>query len=238
MRLLEIRRLGLVPYDEALTLQRELVDARKADRIPDTLLLLEHPHVLTLGVRASKALSPANEAGTWPNVIATADRLAALGVTVYETGRGGDVTYHGPGQVVGYPIVDLRPDRQDVHRYVRDLEEVLIRTCGDYGIAAKRIAGLTGAWVEGLPRGPEKVAAIGVRISRWITSHGFALNVNTALDYFGLIVPCGIRDRGVTSLEVLIGRPVAIADVEERLIAHFAEVFARTVARASSQVPA
>lgn len=238
MQLLEVRRLGVVPYDEGLALQRELVDARKADRIPDTLLLLEHPHVLTLGVRASKAVSASSEPGTWPNVVATADRLAALGVTVYETGRGGDVTYHGPGQIVGYPIVDLRPDRQDVHRYVRDLEEVLIRTCGGYGITAQRIAGLSGAWVEDPSRGAEKVAAIGVRISRWITSHGFALNVNTALEYFDLIVPCGIRERGVTSLEALTGRRLVLADVEDRLIAHFADVFSRSVTAARAQVTA
>ena len=169
----------MVPYDDALTLQRELVEARKADRIPDTLLLLEHPHVLTLGVRGSKPSTgePGARSGNWRHVIATPERLAALGVSVVETGRGGDVTYHGPGQIVGYPILDLRPDRQDVHRYVRDLEEVLIRTCGDFAINAHRVAGLTGAWVDHPVHGPEKVAAIGVRIARWITSHGFALNV-------------------------------------------------------------
>jgi lipoyl(octanoyl) transferase len=228
----------MVPYDEGLALQRELVEARKADRIPDTLLLLEHPHVLTLGVRASKTVSAPNDAATWPNVIATADCLAALGVTVHEAGRGGDVTYHGPGQIVGYPIVDLRPDRQDVHRYVRDLEEILIRVCGDYGVEARRIDGLSGAWVDRPPRGAEKIAAIGVRISRWVTSHGFALNVNTALDYFDLIVPCGIRDRGVTSLQALLGRAVERGDVEDRLVEHFAAVFERTVTAASSQAPA
>jgi len=236
MRALEVRRLGVVPYEEGLALQRELVEARKADRIPDTLLLLEHPHVLTLGVRASKGNPPSTSGGSWPNVIATAERLAALGVSVYETGRGGDVTYHGPGQIVGYPIVDLRPDRQDVHRYVRDLEEVLIRTCGDYAIEAHRMAGLSGAWVDRPARGPEKIAAIGVRISRWITSHGFALNVNTALEYFDLIVPCGIRDRGVTSLEALLGRRLDLADVEEHLVAHVAAVFERAPVAASSQV--
>jgi lipoyl(octanoyl) transferase len=238
MRPLEVRRLGVVPYEGGLALQRELVEARKADRIPDTLLLLEHPHVLTLGVRAGRSAGPTDPATSWPNVLATPERLAALGVTVHETGRGGDVTYHGPGQIVGYPIVDLRPDRQDVHRYVRDLEEVLIRTCGDYGIAAHRIAGLTGAWVDRPSRGSEKVAAIGVRISRWITSHGFALNVNTALEYFDLIVPCGIADHGVSSLETLLGRQLEVPGVEDRLIVHFAAVFDRAVAAASSQVPA
>ena len=235
MRALEIRRLGVVPYDEGLALQRELVEARKADRIPDTLLLLEHPHVLTLGVRASKP-GVSTPPLSWPNVLATPERLAELGVTVHETGRGGDVTYHGPGQIVGYPIVDLRPDRQDVHRYVRDLEEVLIRTCGDYAIEACRIAGLSGAWVDRPGRGSEKIAAIGVRISRWITSHGFALNVNTALEYFDLIVPCGIADRGVTSLEALLGRRLDLPDVEDRLVTHFTVVFERTAVQASSQV--
>ena len=164
-RQLEVRRLGLVGYDEALALQRELVEERRAGKVPDLLLLLEHPPVITLGVRAEIARG---------NVVATDEWLAQLGVAVHETGRGGDVTYHGPGQIVGYPILDLRPDRCDVHRYVRDLEEVMIRTCADYGVSAGRIAGLTGTWV-----GAEKIGAIGIRISRWITSHGFAFNVGT-----------------------------------------------------------
>src|SRR5262249_29348953 len=137
-------------------------------------------------------------------------------------GRGGDVPYHGPGQVVGYPIIDLKPDRADVHRYVRDLEEVLIRVAADYGIAAARVDGLTGVWV-----GREKLAAIGVRIARWVTSHGFALNVTTDLDCFDLIVPCGIADRGVTSLARLTGRPIDRAEVETRVVAHLARVFDR-----------
>ena len=139
---------------------------------------------------------------------------------MHEAGRGGDVTYHGPGQVVGYPIIDLKPDRRDVHRYVRDLEEVLIRTAADYGVGAGRVPGLTGVWV-----GDEKLAAIGVRIARWITSHGFALNVTTDLDHFGLIVPCGIPDRGVTSLTRLLGRAVDTREIENRVIEHFANVF-------------
>src|SRR5438067_6377699 len=161
---LEIRRLGVVPYGEALELQKALVEERRADHVPDLLLLLQHPPVITLGVRRSSRT----------NVVATDARLAELGVQMFETGRGGDVTYHGPGQIVGYPILDLNPDRRDVHRYVRDLEETMIRVCGDYGITAGRIDGLTGTWV-----GDRKVGAIGVRISRWITSHGFAFNVNT-----------------------------------------------------------
>ncbi|MET0215474.1 MAG: lipoyl(octanoyl) transferase LipB [Vicinamibacterales bacterium] len=212
-----VRRLGTLPYAEALALQAELVEERRAGRIPDTLLLLEHPHVLTIGVRR----------GGRSNILATADRLDALGVEVHEAGRGGDVTYHGPGQVVGYPILDLRPDRQDVHRYVRDLEEVMIRLCSRFGVSADRLPGLTGAWVLHPERGPEKVAAIGVRISRWITSHGFALNVNVDLDFFDLIVPCGIADRGVTSLHRLVGRPLNLADVEVELIGQFAAVFDR-----------
>jgi lipoyl(octanoyl) transferase len=204
-----------VPYADALALQRSLVDERRAGRIPDTLLFVEHPHVLTLGVRGDGGRS---------HILATADALASRGIEVHETGRGGDITYHGPGQIVGYPIIDLNPDRRDVHRYVRDLETVLIRTAADYGIDAGRIEGLTGVWV-----GNEKLAAIGVRIARWITSHGFALNVTTNLDHFALIVPCGIADRGVTSLSRLLGGGVDPADVEIRVIEHFANVFGMSV---------
>jgi lipoyl(octanoyl) transferase len=212
--LLEVRRLGLMAYEEALALQRELVEERRANRIPDLLLLLEHPPVITLGVRSEVSRA---------NVVATSERLAELGIAVHETGRGGDVTYHGPGQLVGYPILDLRPDRCDVHKYVRDLEEVMIRTCGDYGVSARRIAGLTGTWV-----GAEKIGAIGIRISRWITSHGFAFNVRTNLDHFKLIVPCGISDRGVTSLEKITGRSIALREVEATIVRRFAEVFERS----------
>jgi lipoyl(octanoyl) transferase len=215
MRALHVRRLGLVPYLEALDLQRVLVEERKANRIPDTLLLLQHPHVLTLGVR---------QGGGRRNILASPEHLQHLGVDVVEAGRGGDVTYHGPGQIVGYPILDLRPDRQDVHRYVRDLEEVMVRVCADFGITAHRAEGLSGAWVSTV-RGPEKVAAIGVRIARWITSHGFALNVNPDLDFFKLIVPCGIADRGVTSISQLCAQIVALSEVERRVAFHFAEVF-------------
>src|SRR5216683_7778358 len=182
MRTLEIRRLGVVPYADALALQRALVEERRVDAIDDVLLLVEHPAVLTLGVRGDGGRS---------HILVTPETLAARGVEVHETGRGGDITYHGPGQIVGYPILDLSPDRCDVHRYVRDLEEVMIRTCADYGIDAGRVAGMTGAWV-----GDEKIGAIGVRIARWVTSHGFALNVSTDLAPFGMIVPCGIRGRG------------------------------------------
>jgi lipoyl(octanoyl) transferase len=210
-RPLDVRRLGLMPYGEALELQRALVEERRAGRIPDTLLLVEHPHVLTLGVRGDGGRS---------HILVAADALAERGVEVYETGRGGDITYHGPGQLVGYPIIDLKPDRCDVHRYVRDLEDVLIRTASEYGIAAERVEGLTGVWV-----GREKLAAIGVRIARWVTSHGFALNVTPNLDYFNLIVPCGIADRGVTSLARLTGRAIDPGQVRDRIAEQFAKVF-------------
>jgi lipoyl(octanoyl) transferase len=220
MRPLEVRRLGLVGYEEALTLQRALVEQRRAEEVPDLLLLLQHPSVITLGVKGD---------GGRANVLASAERLAEIGIEVRDSGRGGDVTYHGPGQLVGYPILDLRPDRCDVHRYVRDLEEVMIRVCADYGIQAGRIKGLTGAWV-----GAQKVAAIGVRISRWITSHGFALNVNTDLEHFRLIVPCGISDRGVTSLEQAAGRSLAASEVENRVAARVADVFERQIQAAAN----
>jgi len=213
-RPLTIRRLGLISYAEGLELQRALVARRIADEIGDELILLEHPHVLTMGVKAGESRQ---------HVLATPERLAELGVELHETGRGGDVTYHGPGQIVGYPIVSLKPDRCDVHRYVRDLEEVMIRTTGEYGFEARRIKGLTGAWV-----GAEKIGAIGVRIQRWVTSHGFAFNVNTDLDFFKLIVPCGLSDRGVTSLRRLTGRDLPLGEVEDRLIAAFCDVFEHT----------
>ena len=217
MRPLEVRRLGVVRYREALAMQRQLVEERRAGRVPDLLLLLQHPPVITLGVRGDGGRS---------HIMVGEDRLAELGVEVSETGRGGDVTYHGPGQVVGYPIVDLRPDRCDVHRYVRDVEDVMIRTCADYGVRAGRITGLTGAWL-----GREKIGAIGVRISRWITSHGFAFNVNTDLEYVSLIVPCGIADRGVTSLRRALGRELSIDGVEQALGRNFGAVFEREVTR-------
>jgi lipoyl(octanoyl) transferase len=207
-----------------LAVQRALVQQRQTDQIDDVLLLVEHPHVLTLGVRGDGGRS---------HVLAAADALAARGIEVLETGRGGDITYHGPGQLVGYPILSLKPDRCDVHRYVRDLEDVLIRVAADYGIAAGRVEGLTGAWV-----GREKLAAIGVRIARWVTSHGFALNVTTDLDYFDLIVPCGIADRGVTSLARLLGRAVEKTEVEDRLVAHFCRVFDRAPYPAAAGVTA
>jgi lipoyl(octanoyl) transferase len=214
-RPLEIRRLGGVPYQEALDLQRALVEERRSGHVPDLFLLLQHPPVITVGVKGDGGRS---------HVVAAASLLAARGIEIHETGRGGDVTYHGPGQIVGYPILDLRPDRCDVHRYVRDLEEVMIRVCADYRLAAQRCDGMTGAWI-----GENKIGAIGVRLSRWITSHGFAFNVSTDLSEFNLIVPCGIPNRGVTSLERAVGREVPVAEVENALIAHFCQVFGREV---------
>jgi lipoyl(octanoyl) transferase len=211
LRTLEVQRLGLVGYADALATQQRLVDERRAGRIPDQLLLLQHPPVITLGVKTRNDRS---------HILASPETLARDGVEVVETGRGGDVTFHGPGQLVGYPILDLNPDRRDVHRYVRDLEEVLIRAAAAFGIAATRAPGLTGVWV-----GDDKLAAIGVRISRWITSHGFALNVATDLRHFNLIVPCGITDKGVTSLERLLSRPVAMDEAESAVTAAFTSVF-------------
>jgi lipoyl(octanoyl) transferase len=213
-RPIEIHRLGLVAYAEALELQTRLVEQRKAGLIPDQLLLLEHPPVITLGVKTRNSRA---------NVLVTSDVLQSRGVELFEAGRGGDVTYHGPGQLVGYPILDLRPDRCDIHRYVRDLEQVMIEAAAEFGVAAERVAGLTGAWVDG-----RKLAAIGVRISRWTTSHGFAFNVTTDLSHFAFIVPCGLADREVTSLAEL-GVAVRMRDVEPAVIRAFEAVFGRTV---------
>jgi lipoyl(octanoyl) transferase len=210
-----VRRLGRLDYDAALALQRHLVEERRASTVGDLLLLVEHPPVITLGARNRISAS---------HIVATDEQLASAGVSVHEAGRGGDVTYHGPGQLVGYPILDLKPDRCDVHAYVRDLEDVLIRAVRSFGIDGLRVPGLSGVWVGPAGR-EEKVAAIGVRISRWVTSHGFALNVATNLDHFSLIVPCGIADRGVTSIERLLGRPVSMGDAEEAVIDAMRGVF-------------
>ena len=222
-RTLEVRRLGRLPYGEALDLQKSLVEQRRAGTVGDLLLLVEHPSVLTLGVRGDGGRS---------HILATDEELAARQIGVFETGRGGDITYHGPGQIVGYPIIDLDPDRRDVHKYVRDLEEVMIRVCADYGVTAGRISGLSGTWV-----GAEKIGAIGIRISRWITSHGFAFNVSTNLDHFKLIVPCGIADRGVTSLEKLTGRSISLPEVEDAIVRRLAEVFERNPSYPATQLP-
>jgi lipoyl(octanoyl) transferase len=216
MRRLEIRRLGCVDYRDALALQRELVRARAGgELVHDVLLLVTHPHVLTLGVRGDGGRS---------HILAGPGTLAARQVAVYEAGRGGDVTYHGPGQIVGYPIIDLKPDRCDVHRYVRDLEEAIIRAMADFDIPTARVPGLTGVWTTAVPQA--KLAAIGVRIARWVTSHGFALNVAPDLSFFDLIVPCGIADKRVTSMREL-GCSAPQREVENRVIARLAEVLGR-----------
>jgi len=217
---LAVHRLGSVGYATALELQERLLAARIAQRIPDTLLLLQHTPVITLG-RGSRP----------EHVLASRELLAAGGVEVHESARGGDVTYHGPGQLVGYPIVDLNPDRRDVRRYVAGLEEVMIRIASEYGLPTGRIAGLNGAWVE-----DRKLGAVGVRIRRWVTMHGFALNVSTNLSAFDLIVPCGIPDKKVTSLERELGRPVPLDEVEAVTIRVFGEVFDR-VPHLEARVP-
>lgn len=206
-RKLLVQRLGLLDYEPALALQKQTELAVKNGTQPDTLLLLEHPHTLTIGRRGDSSA-----------ILLDEDQLKQRNVTLFETNRGGKVTYHGLGQVVGYPIISLSPHREDVHRYVRDLEEVLIRTLADFGIDAFRLEGLTGVHTS---RG--KVAAIGVHIARWITTHGFALNVNTDLSYFNLIIAC--EGEPVTSMEELLGSETELSAVEDRLIDHFAEVF-------------
>jgi len=214
IRALEVRDLGSLPYVEALVLQSDLVERRRAGEIPDQLLLLQHPSVITLGTAASRS-----------HVLADEVRRRELGVDLVEVGRGGDVTYHGPGQLVGYPVLDLKPDRQDVHRYLRDLEAMLVLTLGELGILGEALPGLTGVWVEG-----RKIAAIGVRVSSgWITSHGFALNVSNDLSYFEAIIPCGIRDVSVTSVSEELGREVDVIDVRGILPAAFAETFRRSI---------
>jgi lipoate-protein ligase B len=210
-RKLLVQRLGLIGYESALATQKETEQAVKLGTQPDTLLLLEHPHTLTIGRRGDSAA-----------VLLDPEQLKQRNVTVFETNRGGKVTYHGLGQVVGYPIINLSPDREDVHRYMRDLEEVLIRTMADFGIEAFRIDGLTGVYTA---RG--KIAAIGVHIARWVTTHGFALNVNTDLSYFNFIIAC--EGEPVTSMEQLLGSETPLSEVEDRIVARFAEVFAMRV---------
>ena len=206
-RKLLVQQLGLVDYESALAIQKKTELGVKTGIQPDTLLLLEHPHTLTIGRRGDSS-----------SILLDTEQLKARNVTLFETNRGGKVTYHGLGQVVGYPIINLSPDREDVHRYVRDLEEVLIRTMSDFGINAFRIDGLTGVHTE---RG--KVAAIGVHIARWVTTHGFALNVNTDLSYFNLIIAC--EGEPVTSMGELLGSETKLSVVEDRIAANFADVF-------------
>jgi lipoyl(octanoyl) transferase len=202
-------RLGTVDYAEALRLQKELQAKRIAGEVGDTVLLLEHPPVLTMGRSAKEQ-----------HIVAEPAVLESHGIAVHEVGRGGDVTYHGPGQLVAYPIIDLRPDRRDVRKYMWSLEETMIRTCADFGLSASRVEGLNGTWI-----GERKVGAVGVRISRWVTMHGLALNANTDLSHFDLIVPCGIQDKTVTSVSAELGRTVRVPDVMGPLAEHFAGLY-------------
>lgn len=206
-RELIVRRVGLIAYGDAVNLQKNIEREVIARRLPDHFLLVEHPHTFTVGRRAKDN-----------GVLAGADILRKIGAEVFETDRGGKITYHGPGQIVGYPIINLSPDREDVHRYVRDLEEVLIRALAEYNIEAFRIGGLTGVHTA-----DGKIAAIGIHIKRWVTTHGFALNVNTDLTYFNWIIAC--EGEPVTSMEKILGGPVNVRDVEDKLIRHFANVF-------------
>jgi len=210
---LSLINLGLIPYDQALELQHRLVAARKAGLVDDVLLLLEHPPVITLGRRADES-----------HIVAAPELLARLGVSVHRVERGGDVTYHGPGQLVGYPILNLRQHRQDVGWYVHGLEEVLIQTLADFGIQGYRVPGLVGVWVD-WQGSQAKVAAIGARIEEWVTYHGFALNVDPDMSHFDLVVPCGIEDKAVVSVHQLLGTRVDMQQVRDRVAVHFAAVF-------------
>jgi lipoyl(octanoyl) transferase len=224
--------LGLISYGSAFELQRRLVSARKIDAVPDVLLLCEHPHVITLGRN-----------GHQENLLASARLLRQMNVEFHPSDRGGDITYHGPGQIVGYPILNLAAIRRDVGWYMRQLEETLIRATAEFGIEAGRRAGMTGVWVEGSGdtaagrvAGAEKLAAIGVHLSRWVTSHGFAYNVSTDLRYFDLIVPCGLRGKRATSLERLMGRVVRGDETTPRIVKHFARIFGREMRSVSPEM--
>jgi lipoyl(octanoyl) transferase len=209
--------LGITEYGAAWALQRRVVAARKAGAVPDMLLLCEHPHVITLG-----------RSGKLANLRASDHVLRQMSVSFFETDRGGDITYHGPGQLVGYPILNLGEIRRDVAWYVRNLEEAMIRASAEFGISSRRVPGRTGVWVDAHTGGAaleEKLAAIGVHLSRWVTSHGFAYNVSTDLRYFDLIVPCGIADKRATSLEKLLGRGVAMKEVSPKIAEHLGELF-------------
>ena len=213
MKPLLISDLGLISWADAYALQQRVVAARKAGEIEDVFLLCEHPHVITLGRSANRA-----------NLLASEHVLRQKGVELHATNRGGDITYHGPGQIVGYPILNLNYIKRDVGWYMRTLEEAMIRASTDFGVSAFRVPGKTGIWVKAGHK-EEKLAAVGVHISRWVTSHGFAFNVSTDLRYFDLIIPCGIADCKATSLEKLLGRSVSLAEVKPPLIQHLAELF-------------
>ena len=213
MKTVWLVNLGTVPYADALALQHRLVEARKRGALNDTLLLLEHPPVFTLGRNANDS-----------NIIASPDFLKQLGIDVFRVERGGDVTYHGPGQLVGYPILDLHNFRLDVGWFVRSMEQLLIGALGDFGIAGKRIDKLVGVWLD-TPGGEAKIVQIGARIEQWITYHGFALNVDPNLAHFELIVPCGISDKAVTSMARVLNHSIDVHVVRKRVAARFAEAF-------------
>ena len=217
-RALDVWRVGRIDYDAAWALQERVVAARTSGAIADTLLLLEHPPTFTLGRGAKEE-----------HLLADRDQLAAEGFTVRDIGRGGDVTYHGPGQLVGYPIIDLKPDRTDVRKYVRSLEETMIRLAADFGVEAHRLKGFNGAWLEPEDLRPRKIGAVGVRISRWVTMHGFAFNVSPELGHFSLIVPCGIQGKGVTSLAAELESAPSLEDVGTLAAQHFAQLHRSTI---------
>jgi len=214
--LCEVHPLQQLSYSDGLALQRQLVQQRTSNDIPDQLLLVQHPHVLTKGRNSHDE-----------HILLEDSVLQAKGVEIHETDRGGDVTYHGPGQLVAYPIIDLRPDRCDLHRYVRDLERVLQATLLDFGIRGHTVPGRTGVWVRRPGQPDAKIAAIGVRVSRWITSHGIALNVAPDLDFFKLIVPCGLHQSAVTSLDEMLSETPSLEAVGERFSQHFGDLFER-----------
>ena len=212
---------GVVGYEDGVRLQNDRVEARKAGAIPDTLFLLEHPPVYTLGRNANRK-----------NILFSPERLRRLGAEVFETDRGGDVTFHGPGQLVGYPIFDLTQHKRDLAWYMHSLEEVFIRVAGEFGVQAGRITGARGVWV-----GNDKLVAMGVHVSRWVTSHGFAFNINTDLRFFDWIVPCGLHGKGVTSLHKVLNRPMSMDSAAEYVIQHFGTVFGIEMKRIGSQSP-
>ena len=208
-RILNYCDLSIIDYQEAWELQKDILEMRVDEKINDVLFLLEHPHTYTLGKVADKR-----------NLIGSQDYLVQNKISVFDIDRGGDITYHGPGQIVGYPIIDLKKWKQDTHKYLRSLEEVIIETCADYGLNGIRDPNYTGVWI-----GDKKIAAIGIKVSRWVTMHGFAFNVNTDLDFFSGIIPCGITDKGVTSLKNELSRPIDISEVKEKLVNNFKIIF-------------
>jgi lipoyl(octanoyl) transferase len=223
VKICQIIDLGLIDYAEALALQKRVVAARKADAIEDVLLVCEHPHVITQGRNGKRE-----------HLLVSEHVLRQKGMDYYETSRGGNITYHGPGQIVGYPILNLGAIRRDVVWYVRTLEEAMIHATAEFGISAERVAGKTGIWVRAGDT-EEKLAAIGVHISRWVTSHGFAYNVSTDLRNFDLIVPCGIADRKATSLEKLLGRRIEVEEVAPRIAKHLGELLGREMKETSKR---